>query len=173
MWSFCFTFFSGAENKLKTENDSSFAAFVVAAFLFEAALRWRCLRFGNVSHFSLGVVVILVIRVVLVVALTMSGDDENLQVTNAAAGLTFKKNAPGTCSTFAGYPLWRGKGKEEEEEEEAVTAAAFNRASSADCGSGRCSWSPTRWLRRGVVLLKCNPNTRQADTSHKITNGWR
>lgn len=132
--SFCFAFFSGAENKLKSENVSFF--FLVHSSIFYGLCCWRFLVFeakpGYVSHFSacrsrprrpLGCPCrccrwfCFTQRVRRLQCLRTT---KNLQSTNAAAGLKPKKNAAGTCATFAGYPF-QGVGRTWGPEGEAST----------------------------------------------------
>lgn len=126
--SFCFAFFSGAENKLKSENVSFL--FFVRSSIFYGLCCWRFLVFeakpGYVSHFSscrprarprpAGCPCrccrwfCFTRRVRRLQCLRTT---KNLQSTNAAAGLKPKKNAARTCATFGGYPL-QGVGPEGE-----------------------------------------------------------
>lgn len=126
--SFCFAFFSGAENKLKSENVSFL--FFVRSSIFYGLCCWRFLVFeakpGYVSHFSscrprarprpAGCPCrccrwfCFTRRVRRLQCLRTT---KNLQSTNAAAGLKPKKNAARTCATLGGYPL-QGVGPEGE-----------------------------------------------------------
>lgn len=127
--SFCFAFFSGAENKLKSENVSFFIFFLLHSCAHSSISYGLCCwhflfepKPGYVSHFSAGVVAV---RHVLLGVLVVAGfvshrrvrrlqclRTKNLQSTNAAAGLEPKKNAAGTCHYVCRISVPRGLGHE-------------------------------------------------------------
>lgn len=170
--SFCFAFFSGAENKLKSENVSFFiffcftlvrtppslTAFVAGIFYSNPSpgtfliSAQESLPFATSSSVSL---------LSLVLFHTGACDAYNvwgrkicnlqtLQLDSSRRKMPLER-----ATTFAGYPLQGGWGTSRTWRPEGEALPRTVRG----------------WTR--VALLKCNLNARQADMSRKIANGRR